>query len=457
VAGAFSAEFLSLPEEVLTTTLIHHQHFFPVANTTGHLMPAFLAVTNTQATNDRAIATNAERVVTARLRDARFFWEADRKAGLESHLERLETVLFHKHLGSYREKTARVESLAGWLATDVFGQPDAAVATARAARLAKADLATDMVREFPELQGQMGGIYARDAGEPEAVWKAIYHQYQPQAVEAEAAPSPQALGAGRVTWACVSLADKIDTLVGLFIAGERPTGSRDPFGLRRAAHGIIRILLDAEPLTGVRARPRLAALVDRAAAAYGDRASADGWRAPLNQFLYERLQYALETRGADRRNVRAVLDRFRSSLDHVVADTSHNVKALPEFAQSESFRQLATAFKRVRNIAKDAEPGTAPAAGNLASVLKEPAEVALLAEIDRRGPVIDKAVETGQGYREAYAEASQFEPAVARFFNEVFVMTDDVTLKQARLGLMKRLEHLILQLGDISEIVATES
>ena len=136
---------------------------------------------------------------------------------------------------------------------------------------------------------------------------------------------------------------------------------------------------------------------------------------------------------------------------------SLNVKALAEFAQSESFRQLATAFKRVRNIAKDAEPGTAQAAGNLAAVLKEPAEVALLAELDRRAPVIDKAVETGQGYREAYAEAAEFEPAVARFFNEVFVMTDDVTLKQARLGLMKRLEQLILQLGDISEIVATES
>jgi glycyl-tRNA synthetase beta chain len=456
VPGAFSAEFLSLPEEVLTTTLIHHQHFFPVANANGALMPAFLAITNTQSSNDRAIATNAERVVTARLRDARFFWDVDRQVGLERRLERLATVLFHKQLGSYLEKTARVEALASWLATDVFGRPDEAAAAARAAHLSKADLATDMVREFTELQGTMGGVYARESGEPEPVWKAIYHHYQPIAVEAEAAPTAASLGAARVTWACLSLADKLDTLVGLFIVGERPTGSRDPFGLRRAAHGILRILLDAEALTGVRARPTLAVLVDKAAAGYGERASAEGWHAALSTFLLERLQYALETRGHDRRNVRAVLDRFRSSLNHAVADVAENVKALPEFAATEAFRSLATAFKRVRNIAKDSEAAGA-GAPDLASVLKDPAEVALLDEIRRRRPVIERAVGTGQGYREAYAEASQFEPAVARFFNDVFVMSDDPALKAARLRLLKELEQLILQLGDISEIVATES
>jgi glycyl-tRNA synthetase beta chain len=456
VAGAFSAEFLSLPEEVLTTTLIHHQHFFPVANAQGVLMPAFLAITNTQSANDRAIATNAERVVTARLRDARFFWDGDRQVGLESRLDRLATVLFHKQLGSYLEKTSRVETLAAWLATDVFKRPDEAAAAARAARLSKADLATDMVREFTELQGTMGGVYARESGEPEPVWKAIYHHYQPIAVEADAAPTPASLGTARVTWACLSLADKLDTLVGLFIAGERPTGSRDPFGLRRAAHGILRILIDAEILTGVRARPTLAALVDKAAEGYGDRAAGGEWRAALATFLVERLQYALETRGHDRRNVRAVLDHFRSGLDHAVADVAENVKALPEFAATDGFRSLATAFKRVRNIAKDSD-ATGASAPDLAGILKDPAEVALLDEIRRRRPVIERAVETGQGYREAYAEASQFEPAVARFFNDVFVMSDDPTLKAARLRLLKELEQLILQLGDISEIVATES
>jgi glycyl-tRNA synthetase beta chain len=463
VAGAFSAEFLSLPEEVLTTTLIHHQHFFPVVGANGALMPAFLAITNTQAVNDRAIATNTERVVTARLRDARFFWNADRQAGLESHLDRLATVLFHKHLGSYRDKTARVEALAVWLAGTVFQRPDEVQATARAARLSKADLATDMVREFTELQGTMGGVYAREAGEPEAVWKAVYYHYLPIAVEAEAAPGVQTLGAARVTWACVSLADKLDTLVGLFIAGERPTGSRDPFGLRRAAHGVLRILLDVEVLTGIRARPRMRDLLDRAVEGYAGRAGVgkdepskeDGLTA-LAAFLFERLKFALEVRGADGRNVRTVVSSVSGSLDVPVVDVAANLQALPEFTGSDAFRKLATAFKRVRNIAKELDAGAA-AGPALAAVLKDPAEVALLAEIDRRRAMVERAVETGQGYREAYAEASQFEPAVARFFDDVFVMSDDPKLKHARLRLMKQLEQLILQLGDISEIVATES
>jgi tetrameric-type glycyl-tRNA synthetase beta subunit len=226
VSGAFSAEFLTLPEEVLRTTLIHHQHFFPVIGTNGSLMPAFLAVTNTQTTNDRLIATNCERVVTARLRDARFFWDADRKVGLEARLDRLDTVSFHRQLGSYRAKAERIERLASWIATDVLEQPAQADAAARAARLAKADLATEMVREFTELQGTMGGIYAREAREPEPVWKAIYYHYLPTAVEATAPPAPDHLGQARVTWAAVSLVDKLDTLVGLFLAGSvRPSSS----------------------------------------------------------------------------------------------------------------------------------------------------------------------------------------------------------------------------------------
>jgi glycyl-tRNA synthetase beta chain len=462
VAGVFGAEFLALPPEVLTTTLIHHQHFFPVVGANGALMPAFLAVTNTQTTNERAIATNAERVVTARLRDARFFWDADRETGLEKRLHRLETVLFHKQLGSYLAKATRIEALARWIAADVLGRPDAADAAARAARLAKADLATDMVREFTELQGTMGGIYAREAGEPEAVWKAMYFQYLPTGVEADAAPAPGALGAGAVTWAAVALADKLDTLVGLFVAGERPTGSRDPFGLRRQAHGVIRILADAETLTGRAVRTPLAALVERALSAFvaaGHEAGAEV-QADLANFLVERLHFVFEARGADRRNVRAVLPGADVALRTPVADLEANLKALPEFARSEQFRQLATAFKRVRNIARE-YPGEAFAADEasgapLATVLEDPAERALLQAIDDRQPVIARAVAEGHGFREAYLEAARFEPVVAKFFEDVFVMSDDLRLRQARLRLLKRLEGLVLQLGDISEIVASE-
>jgi glycyl-tRNA synthetase beta chain len=456
VAGAFSPEFLKLPEEVLITTLIHHQHFFPVAAATGALMPAFLAVTNTQSGNDRGIATNAERVVAARLRDARFFWDADRAVGLDGRLERLETLVFHKQLGSYRQKADRIESLARWIAADVLGQADAAEPAGRAARLAKADLATDMVREFTELQGKMGGIYARVAGEPEAVWKAIYHQYLPIAVETTAAPLPEALGEAKTTWAAVSLADKFDTLTGLFLAGERPTGSRDPFGLRRQTHGILRILLDLDTLTGIEARPRLGDFLEKARAQYAALPAVEGAADALHAFLRERLEYALEQRGASVQAVRAVV-RGRAVQELRPLDVKRNVAALQEFVDSESFRKLAEAFKRVRNIARELKSTGPVDDAALRSALKEPAELALLDEITRRGAVIDRAVATGRDFRGAYTEAAQVQPAVDKFFTEVFVMVDDPALREARLRLMKRLEQLILQLGDISEIVAPES
>src|SRR5688572_7454862 len=313
VCGSFPADFLTLPAEVLTTTLIHHQHYFPILGSAG-LFPAFLAVTNTHGggANDKGVATNASRVVAARLRDARFFWDADRKVGLEGRLGRLDTLTFHKKLGSYRAKADRVAALARWIASAALGQPEEVAAQAeRAGRLAKADLATDMVREFTELQGVMGGIYAREAGEAEGVWKAIYHHYLPVAVEPNAAPQAGALGNAKATWAAVSLADKLDTLAGLFHAGERPTGSRDPFGLRRAAHGVVRVLIDLEALTGLTVRPALVPLLSQAVKGYGTGESGHvmdetAW-SDLNAFMRERLAYVLESRGADRRNVRAVL------------------------------------------------------------------------------------------------------------------------------------------------------
>ncbi len=235
VAGTFTPDFLSLPEEVLTTTMIHHQHYFPVADESGKLMPAFLAVTNIQTDNARAISVNSERVLAARLRDAQFFWDADQKAPLESKLERLATLLFHKRLGSYRAKALRLEQLAGKIARDDRRDPTIRPGMRKAGRIAKADLTTDMVREFTELQGTMGGIYARREGQPEPVWKAICYQYLPVGVEPGQPPTKEQLGEGAVTWAALSIADKLDSVVGMFAAGERPTGTRDP--LRHAPSG----------------------------------------------------------------------------------------------------------------------------------------------------------------------------------------------------------------------------
>ena len=262
IAGTFASEFTQvLPDEVLTTTLIHHQHYFPVEGEDGRLKPAFLAVINTEPDNERTIARNAERVVTARLRDAMFFWEADRRTPLDARIDRLSTLLFHKKVGTYREKAERIERLAERIALESFGaSPETAKQAARAARLAKADLTTDMVRELTELQGIMGGIYAREEGLPEEVWKAIYFHYLPVGVEADAAPTRAQLGKAAVTWAAVSLADKLDTIVGLFAAGEKPTGSRDPYGLRRAAQGVVQILIDLPDLVGAVDSAALAAV-----------------------------------------------------------------------------------------------------------------------------------------------------------------------------------------------------
>src|SRR5262245_36589646 len=299
VAGTFATEFLELPDEVLTTTLIHHQHYFPVESPDsegGKLKNAFLAVINTEPDNERTIARNAERVVSARLRDARFFWEADRKVPLESRIDRLATLLFHKGLGSYKEKAERIEPLARWIAHDVLGADDTAAAyAAKAARLAKADLTTDMVREFTELQGTMGGIYAREERMPEEIWNAVYFHYLPAGLEASAPPARVQLGKAALTWAAVSLADKLDTIVGLFAAGERPTGSRDPYGLRRAAQGVVKILADLPDL-GINRAPRIEGLVRRLVTDSHDGRDTPETQAARVSFWFERLEHFLRIR-----------------------------------------------------------------------------------------------------------------------------------------------------------------
>ena len=438
ISGTFAQEFLTLPEEVLTTTMIHHQHFFPIANDQGKLLPVFLAVLNMEPENPDVISRNMERVLTARLRDARFFYDSDREKPLAEYVDRLATVLFHKKLGTFQEKATRVQTLARWMCAAVFKKSECCDQAAEAGRLCKADLATDMVRELTELQGTMGGIYAREDGRPEEVWKAIYFHYLPVGVEANAPPTREQLGKAAITWAAVSLADKLDTLVGMFGAGERPTGSRDPYGLRRAAQGVARLLVDLPELTGLDLRLTLGQLVQ------GD-ADEAFW-----SFMLDRVRFVLEQRGYDTRNVRAVTHGDVQQLSPLTA--KRKLEVLPEFTESPDFKQLAVLFKRVKNIAKNLEP----TARDLGGKLTEPAEKALAAEVDRLEPVITSAVTSGTGYRQAFAEAAKAGPAVAKFFDDVMVMTDDAKLRDARLRLLRRLEGLILQLADVSEIVPEE-
>jgi glycyl-tRNA synthetase beta chain len=457
VAGTFAPEFLELPEEVLTTTLIHHQHYFPVEAEDGKLKNAFLAVINTEPDNERTIARNAERVVTARLRDARFFWEADRKAPLESRIDRLSTLLFHKKLGSYKDKAERIEKLAEWIAREAFGA-DAATAkhAATAARLAKADLATDMVREFPELQGVMGGIYARLDGLPEEIWRAIYFHYLPVGVEVDAPPSKAQLGKATATWAAVSLADKLDTIVGLFAAGEKPTGSRDPFGLRRQAQGVMKLMVDYGDLFGAEAAAGIGPsgieeLVDEAYRTFGDglKTADVSWRAALFDFLLEREAHVFERRDFQRGEVRAVAAFWKRPLSAL-----KRLEALREERGSSDLAALAALLKRVKNITKDFQ-----ATLKLEQVkarLKEPAELALADEIDARWPKVHDARSTWR-YAEAIKLVVGLRASVDRFFVDVLVMADDASVREARLTLLSMLRDTITSIADISELVPEES
>ncbi len=460
IAGHFPVEFLQLPEEVLTTTMIHHQHYFPVVDEEGKLKPAFLAVTNMQSEKPEIIARNSERVLTARLRDARFFYDADRQATLESRIPRLGTILFHKKLGSYKEKAERVAALASWMAAEAFKSPDATEPAAKAGLLCKADLATDMVRELTELQGTMGGIYAREEGLPEAVWKAIYFHYLPIGVESDAPPSRQQLGAAAITWAAVALADKLDTVVGMFTAGERPTGSRDPLGLRRHAQGAVKILTDLPELTGLDLRLEVGPLLARAAApfgGYGDasapalddaRGAPSDSRRALLSFMGDRLAYLLDQRGFDVRSVRAVL---HAGIERVSPlEARRKLEALAQMAGSQALLGVATLLKRVKNITKGVS--SAGTGGAMSSALKEPAELALWTALEQRAPAIRAAAARGD-YREAFSGIAALQPTVAKFFDDVLVMAEDKDLRTARLALVAALRDLILDIADISEIV----
>ena len=443
VAGFFDRAFLALPHEVLVTTLVHHQHYFPVVANGGDLKEAFLAVVNTQPQDERLIAKNAERVVTARLRDAKFFWEADKEVALESRLERLHTLQFHKRLGSYRDKAERIAELARYIAGDAFGVPAAAGDAVQAARLAKADLTSDMVFEFPELQGTMGGIYAREQGLPEAVWKAIYYHYLPIGVEADAPPSREQLGAAAVTWAAVSLADKVDTVLGLYAAGERPTGSRDPFAIRRHAQGAVRILMDLPQLTGIDREIAVEDLLEAANLRFGAAAADTGTADHADGFWLDRLRHALLERGYSTEIVRAATPGRMLPLRAL-----RLAEALQAMRASADFQALAVLFKRVKNIARERKDDVPLDR----AALVEPAEQALLGELDARRPRVDAATRVAE-YKRAFTEIAGLRPAVDRFFTEVFVMAEDARTRSARLALMAELRDLILQLADISEIV----
>lgn len=429
VRGAIPVSALVLPEEVLVTTLRHHQKCL-VLESEGHVAPHFLAVMD-RADDPRGLVREGnEWVVGARLADAAFFFAQDRRRPLADHARGLARVQFHQKLGSYAEKAGAVVALARWLAA-AGGAAVGPEEVEAAATLARADLVTGMVGEFPELQGVMGGIYARLDGHPEAVWRAIYDHYRPAGLEGE-------LPVG-VLGAVVGVADRLDTLAGMFAVGEIPSGSKDPFALRRAALAVIR--LSAEMPLAIDLR----AAIERAVAGRATQAAGREGEVirQLADFLRERERFYLTSKvGVTGEVADGVLEAHWGVVPEDVA----RAHALEAVRQEPVFAQLAVTFKRVRNILAKGERGAAEARS-----LVEPAELALQQALEGVAAEVDRAVGAGDHAAGLRALAALAAP-LDRFFVDVMVMCEDPALRQARLALLARLEGVFLRLADLSRL-----
>jgi glycyl-tRNA synthetase beta chain len=434
--GSFGDAFLELPAEVLATSLRDHQSALTVAAPSGNgkLLPYFLTVMDRPDDPAGRVRSGNEWVVAARLADARFFYGEDRKAGLARRAEQLQSLSFHERLGSYAVKTLRLESLAATIC-DHLGWAAEKVPAVEAARLLKVDLATEMVKEFTSLQGIMGGIYAREEGQPEAVWQAVYDQYLPASTED---PLPRGR-VGQVT----ALADRLDTLVGIFGLGLIPTGSRDPFGLRRAAQGVVRICLEAG----------LALDLDKAAVEaaklFGDRLT----RKPeqilddLKAFLNDRVRYLLGLAGYAYDEIEAALVVGSSNLP----DLRARVDALHKVRETPGFLTVVLAAKRIANIVKDAPESPFDEAR-----LVEPAEKDLAAAFNKLGTSIESAAAAGD-YQRCLRRVADLAPVLDRFFVEVMVMAEDEAVRTNRLALLQAIGHAVSKTAKLTEMVVDKA
>ncbi len=430
--GSFEEEFLDLPAEVLRTSLRDHQSALTVERPGGDhkLLPYFLTVMDRPDDPVGRVRSGNEWVVSARLADARFFYGEDTKVGLARRGEQLKSLTFNDKLGSYADKAERLAVLAGVICAELGWAAEAPGAEV-AARLLKADLATEMVKEFTSLQGIVGGIYARLEGQPEEIWQAVYDQYLPASTE-DAIPRSRT---GRV----VSLADRIDTLAGIFGLGLVPTGSRDPFGLRRASQGVVRILLEGElPLD-----------VERVAAAavelYGDRLTRTPEQvlADLRPFLADRVRYVLGLAGSAYDEIEAGLAVGTGSLP----DLKARVDALHRARTGADFLSVVLAAKRIANIVKDApESAVDPA------LLVEPAEKDLAAAFAGMQSEIEAAA-AARDYERCLARIADLAPVLDRFFVEVLVMDKDSGVRANRIALLQAIGQTVSRVGRLTEMV----
>jgi glycyl-tRNA synthetase beta chain len=426
--SGFEESFLQVPPECLILTMQQNQKYFALTDTEGELLSRFLLVSNLQTDDPQLIIDGNARVVRARLADARFFFEQDRKHPLGARVPLLAKVVYHNRLGSQLERVERLTGIAVAMAR-ALGADLAYVE--RAARLAKADLRTDMVTEFPELQGTMGMYYARHDGETDDVAVAIEEHYRPR-FAGDQLPSS-------VVGICVALGDKLETLAGMFGIGERPTGDKDPYALRRHALGVLRMLMEAGlPLP-------LPMLIGAAFEPFGERFGPEP-RAELERFLFDRLRGLLQERGYTTLEVEAVVSLAPARIDRVPA-TLAAVRAFSQLPQAQS---LIAANKRIGNILKKTQLS---AASFDAALLFEPAERELWSVFERVAPQAERLLAEGD-YSGMLSSLAPLKEPVDRFFDDVMVMVEDPALRANRLALLAQLRALMNRIADLSLLAA---
>ena len=447
ILGDFDPAFLALPEEILITVMRGHQKYFAVEDRSGDLAPHFLAVINLPRDPKGLVREGHERVLRARFADAQFFWKNDQKIRLAEYLPKLTAVTFERRLGSYGDKVERIRWLARWLSEQwvAGGIAQADVAGAdRAAELAKCDLVTDMVREFTELQGVVGGLYSIAQGEPEEIAWAVYDQYKPLGLDD---PLPRNL-----IGCAVALADKLDSLVACFAVGAIPTGSSDPFALRRAALGIVKIILEKKLPTS------LSAAISAAAKSLKEHApridATEAVQRQVLEFLLERTRYILkERRGFAYDEINAA---FAAGADDL-GDAVERVTAVKAIRHTKDFAPLAASFKRIRNILeKSASKGDKTQEAVNASLLKEAAELQLQTIAQQIGLEATR-LKKEKKYRKALEKISELRPAVDFFFDKVLVMVEDEQVRRNRIALLRTLLKEFSTIADFSELGAEEA
>ena len=432
VCGSYEKEYLNLPKEVLTTAMISHQKYFPVVNDKGNLLPYFITINNTVARDPAIVARGNEKVIRARLADAKFFFEEDQKTSLDKHFEKLNQVVFHTQLGTSYEKVMQFRKLAQYITNHV--NPALKDTVDRTAVLAKADLETQMVCEFTELQGIMGREYALIAGENPTVAKAIYEHYLPTSAGGELPETDEG--------AIVSIADKTDTIVGLFSVNLIPTGTADPYALRRQAIGIINIILNKQYALD------LAGLIDKSLSILGNKLKRkpEDIKADVLEFFKGRFENMLISQGHPYDVVDAVLETGASDI----VQSLKIIEAMEIFKSHKDFKPLAIAFKRVGNIIKDFKNGSV-----------DP----LKFETNEEKNLYDAFLHSKEkvvnyiryhDYQSVFTELATLRKPVDDFFNNVLVMAKDETVRFNRLSMLREISEMFHMIADFSKIV-TES